>query len=276
MSDEQQAVLYFASSSRNKYEDYQFLLGRYADLIWSRLMVDEPMSLNLDIFIRRKIEAVKPFLPHLPFLVEQTGLIIDAWRGLPGILTGLFMDAVDNDGICQMMESFPDARDRTATAITDLGYHGPDGRVKIYRGVVHGQIALEPRGDKGFGWDPIFIPDQQNETLAEMTMEKKNSLSTRMLAVTSFYTDVLDHSQAQAVAQNRIQLRQLIDRHFNKTELEELCFIMGLNPEDVLPAAVKREQVREFILFCDRHGMVPDLLRACSNERPKVSWPDFL
>lgn len=276
MTDEQQAVLYFASSSRNKYEDYEFLLGRYADLRWSRLMVDEPMSLSLDIFIRRKIEAVRPFLPHLPFLVEQSGLIIDAWKGLPGVLTGLFMNAVGNDGICQMMESFADEQDRTATAITDLGYHGPDGRVKIYRGIVHGQIAFSPRGDKGFGWDPIFIPEGHEETLAEMATEKKNSLSTRMLAVTHFYTDVLDHSQAGNVAQNRIQLRQLIDRHFNKTELEELCFIMGLDPEDVLPDAVKREQIRETILFCDRHGLIADLLRACSHERPRVNWPEFL
>jgi XTP/dITP diphosphohydrolase len=276
VSDDKLTTLYFASSSRNKYEDYQFLLGQYADLRWQRLIVDETMTVSPDIFIRRKIENVKPFLPHLPFLVEQTGLIVDAWTGLPGILTGLFMDAIGNDGICRMMESYPDKKDRAATALTDLGYHGSDGRVEIYRGVVHGRIATSPRGDRGFGWDPIFIPEGHDETMAEMSMEKKHSLSTRMLAVTSFYTAVLDDSQAGSIAQNRIQLRQLIDRHFNKAELEELCFIMGLDPEDVLPDSVKREQVREMILYCDRHGLVPDLLRACHSERPKVSWPAFV
>lgn len=276
MSDDQLTVLYFASSSLNKFKDYQFLLGRYADLRWSRLTADEPMTLSLDIFIRRKIEAARPFLPHLPFLVEQTGLIIDAWRSLPGVLTGLFIDALGNEGICRMLEWLSDESDRTATAITDLGYCSPDGRVEIYRGELNGHIAMSPKGDKGFGWDPIFIPEGQEESLAEMSMEKKNSLSTRMLAVTQFYSSVLDHSEANIVAQNRIQLRQLIDRHFNKTELEELCFIMGLDPEEVFPEEVKRVQIREFILYCDRHGMIDDLLRACQHERPKASWPEFV
>jgi hypothetical protein len=201
--------------------------------------------------------------------------MIKAWRNLPGNLTGMFMDAVGNDGICRMMVGYSRPEDRAAIAVTDLGYHAPDGRVTVVRGKLDGRIALSPRGGRGFGWDAVFIPEGHQETFAEMTLEKKNSLSTRMLAVSQFYTSVLDQPQANEVAQNRIQFRQLLIRHFNKAELVDLCFLLDIDPEDVLPDTIKRDQIRELILYCDRHSRIPDLLHVCRSERPNVTWPDF-
>jgi non-canonical purine NTP pyrophosphatase (RdgB/HAM1 family) len=275
MKQESQTKLYFASGSRNKYEDYQFLLGKYADLRWSQMSIEEPLLLSFDIVIRRKITRVKPYLPYLPYLVEQTGLAIDAWNKLPGILTGIFMDSVGNDGICRMMKAYPKEEDRTATAITDLGYHAPNGKVEVFRGWVRGRIASEPRGSGGFGWEAVFIPEGHDETFAEMNVERKYGFSTRMMAVNKFYGSVLDSSQAGKVAQNRIQLRHRITRHFNRTELADLCFALGLDPEDVLTQSVKRQQVRDLILYCDRHSLIPDLLEACRSERPRADWPEF-
>lgn len=275
MARDKLTTLYFVSSSQNKYEDYRFLLGRYADLHWARMVIEEPKTMDLSILIRRKIEAVKPFLPHLPFLVEQTGLVIHAWRNLPGNLTGMFIEAVGNEGITRMMRSYPDHGDRSAVAITDLGFHAPNGQVEVFRGEVPGSIAEIPRGEHGFGWEAIFIPEGHDETFGEMAPEKKYRLSTRMLAVNHFYSSVLGYAQADEVAQNRIQLRQLILKSFNKSELRDLCFDMGLDPEDVLPETVKREQVRELILYCDRHSLMPDLLTTCRLLRPNADWPEF-
>jgi XTP/dITP diphosphohydrolase len=275
MSQDKLTTLYFVSSSENKYEDYRFLLGRYADLHWVRMIIEEPKTMNLDILIRRKIEAVKPFLPHLPFLVEQTGLIIRAWKDLPGNLSGMFIDAVGNAGICRMLKSYPDKSDRVATVVTDLGYHGPGGQVEVFRGEVSGSIADTPRGDDGWGWEAIFIPEGHDETFGEMTPNARYRLSTRTLAVNDFYSSVLGYAQANEVAQNRIHLRQLILRYFNKSELRDLCFDIGLDPEDVLPDATKKEQVRELILYCDRHTLMPDLLTTCRALRPNADWPEF-
>jgi non-canonical purine NTP pyrophosphatase (RdgB/HAM1 family) len=275
MPDEPLTTLYFVSRSQEKYEDYQFLLGKYADLRWMKLIVDEPKTMDSDVLIRRKIEAIRPHLPHLPFLVEQTCLMIDAWHRLPGSLTDVFMEAVGNEGICDMLAAYPEANDRTASAITDLAYHAPAGRVQLFRGAVDGHIAPAPKGEKGRGWDAIFIPAGFDKTVAEMTLETRYRLSTRMLAVNQFYASVLDHKLAGKVAQNRVRLQQLIARHFNKTELADLFYALEIDPEEILTKVIKREQVRELILFCDRHGRIPDLLEACLNERPNVAWPEF-
>lgn len=276
MTDESLTTLYFVSRSQEKYEDYKFLLGKYADLRWTWLAVDEPKTLDSDVLIRRKIEAVKPHLPHLPFLVEQTCLMVEAWHSLPGSLTDLFMETVGNEGICRMMAAYPEIGERKAWAVTDLAFHAPEGRIQVFRGAIDGYIAAEPRGTRGRDWDAIFIPRGYDKTIAEMTLETRYQLSTRMLAVNDFYTSVLDHKLAGKVAQNRVRLQQLIARHFNKTELADLFYALEIDPEEVLTKVIKREQVRELILYCDRHGRIPDLLEVCRKERPNVEWPEFV
>jgi len=267
--------IYFASSSRNKYEDYKFLLGQYAPLQWAKMTLDEIQTLSSDILIRQKIKLAEEKLPYLAFLVEQTGLFIDGWNELPGNVTGMLMDTVGNKGLCKMLQGFDD---RAATAVTDLGYHADSGHVHVYRGVVKGTIAPEPRGTGGFGWDAIFIPAGESKTFAQMSLEKKNSLSTRMLAVSEFYKSVLDDTtQAGAVAKNRVQFRQLLLKHFTVSELKALCFDLNFDQENVLPSgAVKREQAIALILHCDHRSMVSELLALCRQQRPRVTWPEIV
>ena len=108
MARERIERLYFVTASENKFNDYQFLLGKYADLFWFRHHVEDVVTTDLDILIRRKVEAIKPKLPYLPFLVEQTNLTIRARKNLPGNAAGLFMDGVGAAGICKMLDTFPD------------------------------------------------------------------------------------------------------------------------------------------------------------------------
>jgi len=161
MTQERIEQLYFVTESENKFNDYQFLLGKYADLRWVNYQIEEPMTTDLSILIRRQVEWVKTKLPHLPFLVEQTNLMIKAWNDLPGNVTGLFIDGVGVEGICKMLKPFGNP---AATVTTDLAYHNPDGQVRVFRGILHGTIAPEPRGTQVFGWDVIFIPAGQDKT----------------------------------------------------------------------------------------------------------------
>lgn len=264
--------LYFVTASQNKFNDYQFLLGKFADLFWFRFSVEDVVTTDLDILIRRKVEAIKPKLPYLPFLVEQTNLMIRTWRNLPGNVAGLFIDSVGVDGICKMLEPF---KDRNATAVTKLAYHAPDGRVQVFAGRLSGTIAARPRGHQIFGWDAIFIPAGHERTLAEMSMEQRNNISTRKLAVAEFYTAVLQEEQAEILLQNRIRLRELMVRYFNKVELETLCFDLGID-KDELPNATKPELAQEIILYCERHDKLDKLLDICREQRPHAEWPDEL
>ncbi len=264
--------LYFVTGSQNKFNDYQFLLGKHADLRWARYALEEPVLVDQAILIRRKVEMARPWLPHLPFLVEQTNLQIRAWRDLPGNVTGLFIDGVGVDGICKMMQPF---EDRSATVITDLGFHARDGQVSVFRGELKGIIATEPRGSQIFGWDAIFIPEGQERTFAEMPMEQRHTISTRKLAVAAFFTAVLQEENATLLLQNRIRLRQLIARHFSKHELELLLFDLGID-KDEFPEGVKSDMAQEIILYCERHGRMAELLTLCRQQRPNADWPETL
>jgi XTP/dITP diphosphohydrolase len=116
-----------------------------------------------------------------PVLVDDTGLSIEAWNGLPGALVTWFLGTVGPHGILSMASGLTDRR---ATVTTALGYATETG-VRVFTGTVSGTLAMEPRGAFGFGYDSIFIPgnDGGHRTYAEMTSEEKNRLSHRRRAV---------------------------------------------------------------------------------------------
>ena len=141
--------------------------------------LDELQSVTLEgVFEPKARQAYE--LAGEPVLVEDTGLFIDGLGDLPGALIKWFEGSVGLDGILAMVSA--DAP-RTARAETIVGYW--DGEKIISgKGIINGSISLEQRGDNGFGWDTIFIPDGHDRTFAEMTAEEKNSMSMRSLALT--------------------------------------------------------------------------------------------
>ncbi len=112
-------------------------------------------------------------------LFEDTSLYFQAWNDLPGALVRWFLDTIGCEGICKMMSIFDD---RTAYAESVVGIF--DGKKLITaEGRVKGTIPQKPRGDLGFGWDPIFIPNGQDKTYGEMTSEEKSIGSMRKIAL---------------------------------------------------------------------------------------------
>ncbi|KAA3665258.1 MAG: hypothetical protein DWQ04_01515, partial [Chloroflexi bacterium] len=73
---------------------------------------------------------------------------------------------------------------------------------------------------------------------------------------------------------NKINLRQLLEKHFNKSELRDICFELDIDFEN-LPGQTKRDKVRELITFCHRHGSSPKLQTNLRKLRPAVDWPDI-
>lgn len=107
--------------------------------------------------------------PDSPILVEDSGLIVEAWNGLPGALTKWFLASVGNEGILRMLSG---EEDRSARAVCAVAIAFADGSVRVFLGEVRGSIALEPRGSGGFGWDPIFVPEGYSETYADLGPRK--------------------------------------------------------------------------------------------------------
>jgi XTP/dITP diphosphohydrolase len=115
--------------------------------------------------------------PH-PVLVEDSGLVVAAWNGLPGALTKWFVSSVGNEGILRMLSG----QDRSARAVCAVAVADMHGSVRVFTGEVAGTLAPEPRGAGGFGWDPIFIPEGSSLTYAQMG-EAKNEDSHRARAL---------------------------------------------------------------------------------------------
>jgi XTP/dITP diphosphohydrolase len=111
-------------------------------------------------------EVVVTSLSHLPeknLFIEDSGLFIDALKGFPGVYSSYVLKTIGIHGVLKLMRNIDD-RGAEFVSVVGLKYMG---KVKIFKGVVTGSISLEPRGDKGFGYDPIFIPHGSERTFAE-------------------------------------------------------------------------------------------------------------
>jgi XTP/dITP diphosphohydrolase len=107
--------------------------------------------------------------------------MVDAWDGFPGALTKWLMQSVGNRGLLRM---FAAGEDRSARAVCVVALAEADGEVHTFRGEVRGTLASEPRGNGGFGYDPVFVPGYSSMTYAEMG-EGKNADSHRARAFRS-------------------------------------------------------------------------------------------
>ncbi len=137
----------------------------------------EPQALDPGEIVGAKARGAFEHL-SVPVLVEDSGLGIAAWGGFPGALVKWMERTVGLEGIARMLDPFPE---RGATAVCVIAFF--DGRrLLTARGETHGAIASAPRGERGFGWDRLFVPEAETRTFAEMEPSEKDRLSHRSRA----------------------------------------------------------------------------------------------
>ncbi len=116
-------------------------------------------------------------------LADDSGICAHALDGAPGIYSARFSGGDDNDNNALLLARLADKSDKGAhyTAAVALVY--PDGREVTAEGYMYGEIIDTPRGERGFGYDPIFVPTGEVRTVAEMSDEEKNAISHRANAL---------------------------------------------------------------------------------------------
>jgi len=177
--------LIFVTGSRNKILEAERILKR--PLQSKDLDLPEIQSIKVEDVVAHKARLAYESVGRTPVIVEDTGVFIDGWNGLPGALIRWFLETVGTAGICSMLDNFPDRNARAQTIVAKY-----DGTLKSYSGEVIGQIASRPRGDNGFGWDTIFIPQGETRTFAEMESFEKDRFSMRRIAFEKFAIDERD------------------------------------------------------------------------------------
>lgn len=171
----------FLSKNKHKIAEAGAILGPLGvEVIPVAVPINELQTSDVGLMVRDKVLRAFGQIGHRLF-VEQTCLYLDALNGFPGGLTQPFWDALEAD---RFAELFGQGDRRSVTAATWIGYC--DGRqIHHFQGEIKGTVAREPRGDRSFQWDCIFIPDGYDETFAEMG-ERKNEISMRRVALNRF------------------------------------------------------------------------------------------
>lgn len=121
---------------------------------------------------------------QLDCFADDTGLEVAALNGEPGVYSARYAGAGKNteDNIEKLLSKLEGKEDRAANFKTVIALN-MQGRQHIFTGICNGSITRERRGEKGFGYDPVFQPDGNNRTFAQMNLEEKSKISHRGIAL---------------------------------------------------------------------------------------------
>jgi len=118
-------------------------------------------------------------------IADDSGIEVDALNGAPGIYSARYCgeDATDEDRVDKLLDEIKDADTRGAQFNCAIALVMPDGEKHIFSGIVRGTLDFEPKGENGFGYDPIFIPDGYDKTFGELDSSIKDEISHRARAL---------------------------------------------------------------------------------------------
>jgi XTP/dITP diphosphohydrolase len=121
---------------------------------------------------------------NLNCFADDTGLEVHSLNGEPGVRSARYAGAqrIDADNMALLLKNLESKNDRSAQFRTVIALN-INGEQKLFEGIVKGKIINQQKGSNGFGYDPIFVPENTGKTFAEMTMEEKNSYSHRARAI---------------------------------------------------------------------------------------------
>ncbi len=151
------------------------------------LGLDEPNETGTSFAENAKLKAAAAAnASHLPALADDSGLAVEALGGEPGIYSARWAGEKKDFAHAMMaveeklkLKKATTPERRRGAFIAALCLAWPDGEIATFEGRVDGMIVWPPRGERGFGYDPIFLPDGFNRTFGEMSAEEKHGLPPR-------------------------------------------------------------------------------------------------
>ncbi len=176
--------LIVASHNAGKVREIRELLERFkADVISAgELNLPEPDETELTFIGNAELKArAAATAANLPALADDSGLAVDALNGAPGIYSARWAGPAKdfNFAMKRVEDEMRGKTDTRAHFICALSLAWPDGHGESFEGKISGHLHFPPRGTKGFGYDPIFIPDGMSETFAEIEPAAKHAISHR-------------------------------------------------------------------------------------------------
>ena len=178
--------LIFATNNQHKVEEMNLALkGKFSIKSLKEAGIDIDITEPYNTLEENAITKARTIfqLTNADCFSEDTGLEVAALNGEPGVKSARYAGekAEFSDNVDKLLLNMQDKQDRSAqfkTIITLI----KDGKEHLFEGICKGTILTERQGGKGFGYDPVFVPEGSNKSFAEMTMEEKNIYSHRRKA----------------------------------------------------------------------------------------------
>ncbi len=184
--------LVIASHNQGKIKEFKEMLAPFGVKVWSADELNLPDVEETGTTFAENAALKATALTELsgkPCLADDSGLCVDALDGRPGVYSARYAPNRDFDKAMQMLIDeikTTKTSDWSAHFSCVLALKEPNQDVRFFEGRVDGKITPNRRGNNGFGFDPIFIPDGFATTFAEMTAEEKTAVSHRGRAVSAF------------------------------------------------------------------------------------------
>ena len=177
--------MYFVSSNDHKFKEVKELLSEFTStrliIEHKKLKLEEIQSSSLAEVAKAKANHAFDVLRN-EVLVEDDGLFIEALNGFPGVYSSFAFETLGNSGILDLLKN---KKSKRATFKSLFAYY--DGKnMKTFSGQVNGLVS-EQKSEGGWGFDPIFVPENMDISFAQMDLSLKNRYSHRKLALKKFY-----------------------------------------------------------------------------------------
>ena len=192
----------FATNNKNKLREIKEILGQRFNILSLadiNCHVDIPETgTTLEENAMLKARYIWDHY-HKSVFADDTGLEVTALGGEPGVHSARYAEGTDHDSEANMqkllhkLDNIEDrkARFRTVIALIMSDEKGKIGEIKEFDGIVNGHISREKKGTAGFGYDPIFVPDDYEKSFAELGDDIKNAISHRARAVKKLAEELL-------------------------------------------------------------------------------------
>ena len=194
-----------ASKNKHKLEE----ISQITKLFDIELILQSELGVDIDVeetgttFEENSLLKARAVMEAtgLPALADDSGIAVDALNGEPGVYSARygFDESLDDWGrlllLLKNTEHVPDGQ-RQAKFVCVISFITPDGKIIQARGEIHGELTRQPRGENGFGYDPIFYYPPFGKTTAELPAEQKNAVSHRGNALRIFYEKLKEEGYA--------------------------------------------------------------------------------
>ena len=181
-----------ATQNKHKIEEIQTIMGEFGMEVVSQAeagLPDIDVEEDGDTFeanSEKKAREIMKLCGEIA-VADDSGLMVDALGGAPGVISARFAgehgnDTKNNKKLLALLAGLaPEYRTARFVSVITMAY--PDGRIIVARGECEGHIIYQPRGAGGFGYDPLFVPNGFDRTFAELSGAEKNKISHRAVAL---------------------------------------------------------------------------------------------